>query len=113
MTLKPLGLKDSLIPPISLGQKFESLRSPLPLGQSLTPLGQSLQPLGDSVLQPLLDVNGDWETGNWGLNAGTQEDGGNVGGEIAKTSDYQLPIRTQPNIKLKGRRDAYPTKVFG
>ncbi|NJK69256.1 MAG: hypothetical protein HC941_24495, partial [Microcoleus sp. SU_5_3] len=101
MTLKPLGLKDSLIPPISLGQKFESLRSPPPLGQSLTPLGQSLQPLGDSVLQPLPGVNGDWEIGNWQLDVGTQQDAGNVGGEISTSSDYQLPIRSQQNINLK------------
>ena len=43
MILKPLGLKDNLLPPQTLGQKIQPLQSPSPLGYSLAPLGQNLQ----------------------------------------------------------------------
>src|SRR4028118_281596 len=49
MPLEPLGHKDPLLPPSSLGQSFQPQQSLLPLGQSLTPLGQHLQsPLPDA-----------------------------------------------------------------
>jgi hypothetical protein len=100
MTLKPLGLKDSLIQPTSLGNDFKLQRSLSPLCQSLNPLGQSLQPFGNSVLQPLGEVNKDGEIGNWGLDAGTQirEDGENFAGGIPQFFDNQLPIRARPEI---------------
>ncbi|MEG4443408.1 hypothetical protein QUB49_16755, partial [Microcoleus sp. AT9_B4] len=100
MTLKPLGLKDSLIQPTSLGNDFKLQRSLSPLCQSLNPLGQSLQPFGNSVLQPLGEVNKDGEIGNWGLDAGTQirEDRENFAGEIPQFFDNQLPIRARPEI---------------
>ncbi|MEG4323822.1 hypothetical protein [Microcoleus sp. herbarium5] len=119
MTLKPLGLKDSLIQPSSL----EPLRSPPPLEQSLTPLGPSLQPLGNSVMQPLLEVNEDWELGNWQLDAGMQggEDAGNFAGRISRFSDDRLSIidrteinsqasETLPSQKLE---ENYPTNSGG
>jgi hypothetical protein len=100
MTLKPLGLKDSLIQPTSLGNDFKLQRSLSPLCQSLNPLGQSLQPFGNSVLQPLGEVNKDGEIGNWGLDAGTQirEEGENFAGGIPQFFDNQLPIRSRPEI---------------
>src|SRR6476661_1473568 len=100
MTLKPLGLKDSLIQPTSLGNDFKLQRSLSPLCQSLNPLGQSLQPFGNSVLQPLGEVNKDGESGNWRLDAGTQirEEGENFAGGIPQFFDNQLPIRTRPEI---------------
>ena len=57
MSLKPLGFKDYLNPPISLGQKFKPLQAPPPLGESLNPLGQSLQPLGEFMRSPLLQAS--------------------------------------------------------
>jgi len=100
MTLKPLGLKDSLIQPTSLGNDFKLQRSLSPLYQSLNPLGQSLQPFGNSVLQPLGEVNKDGEIGNWQLDAGTQirEDGENFAGGIPQFFDNQLPIQARPEI---------------
>ena len=52
MALKPLGLKDYLIQPYSLGQNFDPLGTSFPLDRSLTPLGPSPEPLGNSVIQP-------------------------------------------------------------
>src|SRR4028119_459306 len=100
MTLEPLGLKDSLIQPTSLGNDFKLQRSLSPLCQPLNPLGQSLQPFGNSVLQPLGEVNKDGEIGNWGLDAGTQirEEGENFAGGIPQFFDNQLPIRARPEI---------------
>ncbi|MFB2891753.1 hypothetical protein ACE1CI_02300 [Aerosakkonemataceae cyanobacterium BLCC-F50] len=58
MFLKPLGLKNPLNPPISLGQKsHQPLQAPPPLGQSANPLGQILQPLGESVRSPLVQAS--------------------------------------------------------
>ena len=100
MTLKPLGLKDSLMQPTSLGNDFKLQRSLSPLCQSLNPLGQSLQPFGNSVLQPLGEVNKNGEIGNWRLDAGTQirEEGENFAGGIPQFFDNQLPIRARPEI---------------
>ena len=99
MTLKPLGLKDSLIQPTFLGNDFKLQRSLSHLCHSLNPLGQSLQPFGNSVLQPLGEVNKDGEIGNWGLDPGTPiEDGKNFAGGIPQFLDNQLPIRARPEI---------------
>ena len=109
MTLKPLGLKDSLIQPSSL----EPLRSPAPLERSLTPLGPSLQPLGNSVMQPLLEVNEDWEIGNWELDAGMQggEDGGDFAGRISRFSDDQLSIISRAEINSQAS-ETLPLQKF-
>ncbi|MEG5129442.1 hypothetical protein QUB63_35130, partial [Microcoleus sp. ARI1-B5] len=115
MTLKPLGLKDSLIRPTSLGHNFKPLRTLSPLCQSFTPLGQSLQPLANSVIQPLQEVNEDWEIGNWQLDAGMQvgEDGGNFAGEIPQFSDGQLPIITRTNFNSNAGETTTPQEFVG
>jgi len=114
MTLKPLGLKDSLIQLYSLGQNFDPLGTPLRLDRSLTPLGPSQQPLGNSVIQPLLEVNEDWEIGNWQLDAGMQvgEDGGDFAGRISRFSDDQLSISSRSEINLKAG-ETLPSQDFG
>jgi epidermal growth factor receptor substrate 15 len=114
MTLKPLGLKDSLIQPYSLGQNFDPLGTPFPLARSLTPLGSSQQPLGNSVIQPLLEVNEDWEIGNWQLDAGMQvgEDGEGFAGRISRFSDDQLSISSRSEINLKAG-ETLPSQDFG
>ena len=114
MTLKPLGLKDSLIQPYSLGQNFEPLGTPFLLEGSLTPLGSSQQPLGNSVIQPLLEVNEDWEIGNWQLDEGMQvgEEGGGFAGRISRFSDDQLSISSRSEINLKAG-ETLPSQDFG
>ncbi|HAZ44837.1 MAG TPA: hypothetical protein DDW76_18970, partial [Cyanobacteria bacterium UBA11369] len=75
MSLKPLGFKDSLIPPIFAGQNFKP------------PLGH-LQPLGDSLREPLVQ-----ETGDWGFDAGSWEDAGMLSLSASnETASSPLPI---------------------
>jgi hypothetical protein len=64
-------------------------------------------------MQPLLEVNEDWEIGNWELDAGMQggEDGGDFAGRISRFSDDQLSIISRAEINSQAS-ETLPLQKF-
>ncbi|GAB1538697.1 hypothetical protein NUACC21_13610 [Scytonema sp. NUACC21] len=98
MPLKPLGLKDPLLPPQTLGQTFSPLQALSPLGQSKTALGH-LQ--AAEFLSPLVQMNLDsiFDDGTGSPSPSSSFSDLTSASDVATVADTKIRTKSEKPIK--------------